>query len=83
MAGVAARIIQASHHTGDDRIHAFADLFHRGGGFGLGPQLAQEVRARQQAWLAQSDPVTREMVAAYSLPRRLWQNLLAMSSPLL
>ncbi len=44
---------------------------------------ALQVRERQQAWLAQSDPVTREMVAAYSLPRRLWQNLLAMSSPLL
>lgn len=47
------------------------------------PDFAQALRDRQQAWLAQSDPVTREMVAAYSLPRRLWQNLLAMSSPLL
>lgn len=44
---------------------------------------AAAIRARQDEWLARSDRVTRATVAAYSLPRRLWQNLLAMWSPLL
>lgn len=45
--------------------------------------LACAIRARQDEWLAQSSRVTRETVAAYSLPRRLWQNFLAMLSPVL
>lgn len=45
--------------------------------------LAGAIRARQDTWLAQSDRVTRETVKGYSLPRRLWQNFLAMLSPLL
>ena len=48
---------------------------------------AAQVRARQDQrqdqWLALSSPVTPTTVAAYSVPRRLWQNLLAMWSPLL
>ncbi len=46
-------------------------------------ELAGAIRARQDAWLAQSDRITKETVKAYSLPRRLWQNFLAMLSPLL
>ncbi len=46
-------------------------------------ELAGAIRARQDAWLAQSERVTRETVKDYSLPRRLWQNFLAMLSPLL
>lgn len=41
------------------------------------------VRERQQAYLAQSHPVTLEMVAAWALPRRLWNNTLAMLGPVL
>lgn len=44
---------------------------------------ARAIRIRQDAWLAQSCPITREEVAAYVLPRRLWQNLMALWSPLL
>lgn len=45
--------------------------------------LAREIRARQDEWLARSSRVTRETVKGYSLPRRLWQNFLAMLSPVL
>jgi cardiolipin synthase len=41
------------------------------------------VRARQQTYIAGSQPVTREAVAAWSLPRRLWNNALAMMGPIL
>lgn len=41
------------------------------------------VRARQQTYIAGSRPVTREAVAAWSLPRRLWNNALAMLGPIL
>ena len=34
-------------------------------------------------WLALSSLITPATVAAYSVPRRLWQNLLARWSPLL
>ncbi|WP_374280893.1 cardiolipin synthase [Novosphingobium sp.] len=44
---------------------------------------AAQVRARQDQWLALSSLITPATVAAYSVPRRLWQNLLAMWSPLL
>lgn len=47
------------------------------------PAFAAEIRARQDEWLARSERMTRATVAAYSVPRRLWQNLLAMWSPLL
>lgn len=47
------------------------------------PELAAAIRARQDQWLALSERVTRDTVKGYSLPRRLWQNFLAMLSPLL
>jgi cardiolipin synthase len=42
-----------------------------------------EIRARQEAYLAESDRVTAEDVAKSGMFRRLWQNLLATLSPLL
>jgi cardiolipin synthase len=42
-----------------------------------------EIRARQDAYLAESDPVTAADVEKASMARRLWQNLLATLSPLL
>ena len=47
------------------------------------PSFADEVRARQDEYLAQCDRVSREEVADYGLVRRLWQNLLATLSPML
>ncbi len=47
------------------------------------PVFAGELRARQDAWLARSDPVTLATVARYGPAARLWQNTMAMLSPLL
>jgi cardiolipin synthase len=44
---------------------------------------AAEIRARQIEYMAASDPVTAEDVAAFGIARRLWQNLVATVSPLL
>jgi cardiolipin synthase A/B len=44
---------------------------------------AAAVRARQDEYLAQCDPVTREDVDRYGIALRLWQNLLATLSPML
>ena len=44
---------------------------------------AAAVRDRQAEYLADSDPVTAEQVAAFGIGRRLWQNLLATMSPVL
>ena len=44
---------------------------------------ARLVRARQDEWLEDCSPVMLETVLATSLPRRLFQNALAMVSPLL
>jgi cardiolipin synthase len=41
------------------------------------------VRARQDQYLADSDRVTAETIAQTGLFRRLWQNLLAVMSPVL
>ena len=41
------------------------------------------VRARQDQYLAQSNPVLPEAVRAWPLPRRLWNNTLATLGPLL
>ena len=38
---------------------------------------------RQRQYLANSRPVTREIVRAWSMPRRLWNNTLAMLGPIL
>lgn len=42
-----------------------------------------EIRARQEAYLAESDRITDADVAATGILRRVWRNLLAMMSPLL
>ncbi len=42
-----------------------------------------EVRARQFAYLADAEPVTAERIAEMRITARLWQNLLAMLSPVL
>lgn len=44
---------------------------------------AAAIRARQDDYIGQSDPVTLEAVAGRGLGTRLWQNSLAMFSPIL
>jgi len=45
--------------------------------------LTAAVRERQQHYIGKSNPVTREMVAAWPASRRLWNNTIAMLGPLL
>lgn len=45
--------------------------------------LTGAVRARQQEYVARSKRVDMARVAAWSLPRRLWNNTLAMLGPVL
>jgi len=47
------------------------------------PALTAEMRRRQDAYLAQSHPVTAEMVALWPMTRRLWNNTIAMLGPVL
>jgi cardiolipin synthase A/B len=47
------------------------------------PVLTGEVRRRQDAYLAQSRPVTAETVAQWPMTRRLWNNTIAMLGPVL
>ena len=42
-----------------------------------------EIRARQAAYLADSDPVTADRITQMGIAARLWQNLLATMSPVL
>ena len=44
---------------------------------------AAQIRERQDQWLANCDRVLAEEVLAFTFRQRLWQNLLAMLSPLL
>jgi len=44
---------------------------------------AEAVRTRQDAYLADSDPFTREDLARFGIFQRIWQNLLATMSPVL
>ena len=44
---------------------------------------AQVLRARQDEYLADSDPVTQADVDEFGIARRFWQNSLAMMSPIL
>jgi cardiolipin synthase len=44
---------------------------------------AAVVGARQSEYLADSDRITADDVAAFTIGRRLWQNLLATMSPVL
>ncbi|WP_395622801.1 cardiolipin synthase [Sphingomonas daechungensis] len=45
-------------------------------------KFAGVIRARQDEFLAQSDPVTMADVESFSLPARFWQNSVAMLSPI-
>ena len=47
------------------------------------PALTAEVRRRQDTYLARSHPVSVEMVAEWSIFRRLWNNTIAMLGPVL
>jgi cardiolipin synthase len=47
------------------------------------PALTAEMRQRQDSYLAQSDPVTVDMVDQWSLTRQFWNNTIAMISPVL
>jgi cardiolipin synthase A/B len=45
--------------------------------------LTADIRRRQADYIARSNPVTREAVSAWPLPRRLWNNTIAMLGPVL
>ncbi len=47
------------------------------------PDLTNDVRSRQQHYIANSNRVTREMVNAWPLTTRLWNNTLATLGPIL
>lgn len=47
------------------------------------PALTTDMRQRQDAYLAQSRPVTAEMVAQWSMTHRFWNNTIAMLGPVL
>jgi len=47
------------------------------------PAMTAAMQERQRQYLARSRPVTREMVRDWSLPRRFWNNTLAMLGPIL
>jgi cardiolipin synthase A/B len=47
------------------------------------PAMTAAVRERQRQYLSKSRPVTREAVEGWSLPRRFWNNTLAMLGPIL
>lgn len=47
------------------------------------PPLTAEMRRRQDAYLAQSNPITIEMVDQWSRTRQFWNNTIAMFSPVL
>jgi len=47
------------------------------------PVLSAEIRRRQDTYLAQSLPVTAEMVEHWPMTRRLWNNSIAMLGPVL
>jgi cardiolipin synthase len=45
--------------------------------------LTSTVRARQDEYIARSNSITKETVAAWSMPRQLWHNLIATLGPVL
>jgi cardiolipin synthase len=47
------------------------------------PKLTADLRERQQQYIAKSIRVTRDTVASWSMPRRLWNNTLAILGPVL
>jgi cardiolipin synthase A/B len=46
-------------------------------------EMTAATQERQRQYLAKSRPVTREMLESWSVPRRLWNNTLAMLGPIL
>ena len=46
-------------------------------------EMTEKLRARQQAYLDSAVSISEEEVAAWSLPRRLWNNAIAMLGPIL
>ena len=46
-------------------------------------KLTADMRERQEHYISQSNAVTRQMVASWSVPRRLWNNTLALLGPVL
>ena len=50
---------------------------------GAGVALSLALRERQDSYLARSRPVTLDEVRQWSVPRRLWNNLLAIAGPVL
>ena len=46
-------------------------------------QFASAVRARQDEYIAQSNPVTADRIESFGITARVWQNALAMLGPLL
>ena len=46
-------------------------------------EFAAVIRARQDEFIADCDPVTQADIDGYGLAARLWQNSLAMMSPIL
>ena len=46
-------------------------------------EFAAVIRARQDAFIADCDPVTQADIDGYGLASRLWQNTIAMMSPIL
>ena len=47
------------------------------------PDLTAVMRQRQQEYIAHSHPVDPDVVAAWSMKYRLWNNTIAMLGPLL
>jgi cardiolipin synthase len=47
------------------------------------PALTGAVRERRQEYIARSNRVTKEAVAAWPMSRRLWNNLIATLGPVL
>ena len=47
------------------------------------PALTRALRQRQQDYIDSARPVAAEDVAAWSLPRRLWNNSVALLGPIL
>jgi cardiolipin synthase len=46
-------------------------------------ELTADMRQRQQAYISHSNPVSQDAVASWSVPRRLWNNAIAMLGPVL
>lgn len=46
-------------------------------------EITQQIYDRQQAYIAQSDPVTLQDVNGWSYPRRIWNNVVATVGPIL